>query len=191
MTISIIAVTPLQAVTPPLPAGDVATAYTATLVAKGGVTPYVWSIISGQLPLRAEAEVHHGIISGIPILKTTANFSVQVQDANLTKSAPQSLNIVINTGTAISNTLLSGPYSFLFQGFDSGGNVEMAGFSRPTAAALFRRAARQQSFGRDAGRVHGIVLYRNLQHRDRWPRDDATDHYEQQGCDEHHELHTG
>jgi hypothetical protein len=37
------------------------------------------------------------------------------------------LSIVINTGTASSNTLLSGSYSFLFHGFDSGGNVEMAG----------------------------------------------------------------
>ena len=127
VTISIIAVTPLQAVTPPLPAGDVATAYTATLVAKGGVTPYVWSIVGGQLPSGLKLNAATGVISGIPILKTTANFSVQVQDANLTKSAPQSLSIVINTGTAVSNTLLSGPYSFLFQGFDSGGNVEMAG----------------------------------------------------------------
>src|SRR5271155_1902447 len=43
VTISIIAVAPLQAVTPPLPAGAVATGYTANLVAKGGVTPYTWS----------------------------------------------------------------------------------------------------------------------------------------------------
>ncbi len=127
VTISIIAVTPLQAVTPPLPAGDVATAYTANLVAKGGVTPYVWSIVGGQLPSGLKLNAATGIISGIPILKTTANLSVQVEDANLTKSAAQSLSIVINTGTAVSNTLFSGPYSFLFHGFDSGGNVEIAG----------------------------------------------------------------
>jgi hypothetical protein len=127
VTISISTVTPLQAVTPPLPAGDVATAYTANLVAKGGVTPYVWSIVGGQLPSGLKLNAATGIISGIPILKTTANFSVQVEDANLTKSAPQALSIVINTGTAVSNTLLSGPYSFLFHGFDAGGNVEIAG----------------------------------------------------------------
>src|SRR5277367_807052 len=127
VTISIITVAPLQAVTPPLPAGAVATGYTANLVATGGVTPYTWSITSGQLPSGLKLSPTTGIISGIPILTTTANFSVQVEDANLTKSAVQSLNIVINTGTAISNTLLSGPYSFLFHGFDSGGNVEMAG----------------------------------------------------------------
>src|SRR5271170_451462 len=127
VTISIITVAPLQAVTPPLPAGAVATGYTANLVATGGVTPYTWSIASGQLPSGLTLNPTTGIISGTPILTTTANFSVQVEDANLTKSAVQSLSIVINTGTAISNTLLSGPYSFLFHGFDSGGNVEMAG----------------------------------------------------------------
>jgi hypothetical protein len=127
VTISIIAVAPLQAVTPPLPAGAVATGYTANLVAKGGVTPYTWSITSGQLPSGLKLNSTTGIISGIPILTTTADFSVQVEDANSTKSAAQPLSIVINTGTAISNTLLSGAYSFLFHGFDSGGNVEIAG----------------------------------------------------------------
>lgn len=127
VTISISTVAPLQAVTPPLPAGAVATGYTANLVAKGGVTPYTWSITSGQLPSGLKLNAATGIISGIPILTTTANFSVQVEDANLTKSAVQPLSIVINTGTAISNSLLSGSYSFLFHGFDSGGNVVIAG----------------------------------------------------------------
>jgi hypothetical protein len=127
VTISILAVAPLQAVTPPLPAGAVAAGYTANLVAKGGVAPYTWSLTGGQLPSGLKLNPTTGIISGIPILATTSNFSVQVEDANSTKSAVQSLNIVINTGTASSNTLLSGSYSFLFHGFDSGGNVEMAG----------------------------------------------------------------
>jgi hypothetical protein len=50
-----------------------------------------------------------------------------VEDTNSTKSAPQTLSIVINPGSAITNTLFSGAYSFLFHGFDSGGNVEIAG----------------------------------------------------------------
>ena len=127
VTISILAVAPLQAVTPPLAAGAVAAGYTANLVAKGGVAPYTWSLTGGQLPSGLKLNPTTGIISGIPILATTSNFSVQVEDANSTKSAVQSLSIVINTGTASSNTLLSGSYSFLFHGFDSGGNVEMAG----------------------------------------------------------------
>jgi hypothetical protein len=127
VTISVITVAPLQSVTPPLPPGDVATGYTASLVATGGVAPYTWSITSGQLPSGLKLNSANGTISGIPILSTTANFAVQVEDTNSTKSAPQTLSIVINPGSAITNTLLSGAYSFLFHGFDSGGNVEIAG----------------------------------------------------------------
>jgi hypothetical protein len=127
VTISVITVAPLQAVTPPLPAGDVAVGYTANLVATGGVTPYTWSITGGQLPSGLKLNSATGIISGIPILTTTANFSVQVKDSNSTTSAPQSLSITINPGSAVTNSLFSGNYSFLFHGFDSGGNVEMAG----------------------------------------------------------------
>jgi hypothetical protein len=58
---------------------------------------------------------------------TTAKFSVQVQDSNLTTSTPQPLSIAVAAGTASPTTLFSGAYSFLFHGFDSGGNVEMAG----------------------------------------------------------------
>jgi hypothetical protein len=127
VTISVITVAPLQSVTPPLPPGDVATGYTASLVATGGVAPYTWSITSGQLPSGLKLNSANGTISGIPILSTTANFAVQVEDTNSTISAPQTLSIVINPGSAITNTLLSGAYSFLFHGFDSGGSVEIAG----------------------------------------------------------------
>ena len=127
VTISVITVAPLQSVTPPLPPGTVATGYTASLVATGGVAPYTWSIVSGQLPSGLKLNSASGTITGVPILSTTANFTVQVEDTNSTKSAPQTLSIVISPGSAITNSLLSGAYSFLFHGFDSGGNVEMAG----------------------------------------------------------------
>jgi len=127
VTISVITVSPLQAVTPPLPSGDVAVGYNASLVATGGVPPYTWSITSGQLPSGLKLDPTTGVISGTPILTTTANFAVRVEDSNSTTSTPQSLSIAINPGTAITNSLFSGAYSFLFHGFDSGGNVEMAG----------------------------------------------------------------
>jgi len=127
VTISILALAPLKAVTPPLPSGDVAVGYNASLVATGGVPPYTWSVTSGQLPSGLKLDPTTGAISGIPILTTTSNFAVEVEDSNSTVSAPQSLSIAINPGTAIINSLFSGAYSFLFHGFDSGGNVEMAG----------------------------------------------------------------
>src|SRR6202041_2080313 len=132
VTISILAVAPLQAVTPPLPAGAVAAGYTANLVAKGGVAPYTWSLTGGQLPSGLKLNPTTGIISGIPILATTSNFSVQVEDANSTKSAVQSLSIVINTGTASSNTLLSGSYSFLFTGSQFTGTYTIGSDGRGT-----------------------------------------------------------
>ena len=127
VTISVITVAPLQAVTPPLPAGDVAVGYSANLVATGGVPPYTWSITGGQLPSGLKLNSATGIISGTPILVTTSKFSVQVEDSNLTTSTPQPLSIAVAAGTASPTTLFSGAYSFLFHGFDAGGNVEIAG----------------------------------------------------------------
>jgi len=52
----------------------------------------------------------------------------QVSDSEATPvTASQALTLTVVTGTTSTNSLLSGSYSFLFQGFDSGGNVVIAG----------------------------------------------------------------
>jgi putative Ig domain-containing protein len=119
--------------------GTTATAYTATLNASGGVPPYVWSVIQGQLPsgliLSTQAN-GTGTITGVPLLVTTANFTVQVADSAVNPAngnpAPATssaqFSIAIGAGAANSgNSLLSGQYSFLFKGFDSDGAVTLAG----------------------------------------------------------------
>jgi hypothetical protein len=127
VSITVTTVPPLQSVTPALSTGAVAVAYNGTLKATGGVQPYTWSIASGQLPSGLQLDAASGAITGTPILATTANFSVQVKDANSTVSAPQALTLTIAIGTASTNELINGPYSFLFHGFDANGNVLMAG----------------------------------------------------------------
>ncbi len=117
----------------PLTTGTTATAYSATLNASGGVPPYTWSIVQGQLPaglVLSTLANGTATISGTPTLVNTSTFKVQVADSEVnpangtpdpaTNSAQ--FTIAIAAGTT-NNTLLTGPYTFLFRGFDSDGPV--------------------------------------------------------------------
>lgn len=131
LVISIQAPQPLQATTAPLPPGMTATPYSATLTAIGGIQPYTWGVISGQLPAGLSLNAQAGTITGIPILTGTATFIVQVQDSSSGAGGPakatQQLHIIISTGSISSNSLINGFYSFLFNGFDDNGTVLIAG----------------------------------------------------------------
>jgi hypothetical protein len=114
-----------------LPSGTTATAYNAPLLASGGVGPYTWTLTSGQLPSGLTL-APNGTISGLPVLATTApdQFTVQVQDSEVTQANPpitQALSISITAGASNANSLISGSYSFLFNGYDSNGSVAIAG----------------------------------------------------------------
>jgi hypothetical protein len=113
-----------------LPNGNVGIAYTATLAAAGGVTPYTWSISSGSLPSWAQLDSLTGVISGTPDAKGTTNFTVQVTDSSATPvSATQALSITINPAIGPNAGELKGNYAFLLQGFDdaSGNQFAIAG----------------------------------------------------------------
>jgi Putative Ig domain len=129
VTITVAGAPTLKAVTPTLPSGSVATAYSAILVATGGVPPYTWSVTSGQLPSGLRLNAQSGTISGIPILVTNSSFTVQVADSVGSPAASQNLTIGVIAGTVnATNTLLSGSYSFFFNGFDAASsNVTIAG----------------------------------------------------------------
>jgi hypothetical protein len=64
-----------------LPNGTQNSGYTATLMASGGTTPYVWSI-GGVLPAGLTLNSTSGIISGTPYFLGMSNFTVSVRDAN-------------------------------------------------------------------------------------------------------------
>ncbi|HXA77106.1 MAG TPA: Ig domain-containing protein [Candidatus Acidoferrales bacterium] len=146
----------------PLASGATGNAYSATLNASGGVTPYTWSVIQGQLPaglvLSSQAN-GTGTITGTPTLVTTSTFTLQVTDSEVnpatgtpdpaTNSAPFTLSITAGTAN---NTLLSGQYAFLFNGFDSDGPVELVG-------TLTANGDGQITSGSvDSNRVSGVAL---------------------------------
>lgn len=64
-----------------MPGGEVGIAYTATLTATGGATPYNWSIDSGVLPpgLTLGAD---GSVSGVPSAAGTFTVSVKATDSD-------------------------------------------------------------------------------------------------------------
>jgi Putative Ig domain len=131
LSITIQTPAPLSITTPSLPTGTVAAGYSASLQATGGNAPYTWALIEGQLPsglTLSTASNSTGTVSGIPVLAGTSTFTVQVTDSEVvpvTKTA--TLSMVINAGTTGGNSLFTGTYSFLFQGFDTGGPVAIVG----------------------------------------------------------------
>ena len=75
------------------PAGQVSAAYSQTLHASGGTAPYTWSISDGALP--SGLSLSSAQISGTPSVAGTANFTVQVVDANST-SVTRALSITVS-----------------------------------------------------------------------------------------------
>ena len=63
-----------------LPSGTEGVPYTANLQAAGGVPPYTWSLLSGELPSGFNLS-QAGVISGTPGSNGTSMFSVQVTDS--------------------------------------------------------------------------------------------------------------
>jgi Putative Ig domain len=131
MSITINAPPPLSITTHSLPPGTVAGGYSAALEAAGGIAPYTWTLVQGQLPSGLTLRTQNnstGTISGIPVLAGTSTFTVEVSDSEvvpITKTA--TFSVVISPGTASGNSLFNGTYVFLFQGFDTGGPVSIVG----------------------------------------------------------------
>lgn len=120
---------PLAITTTALPSGTTGTAYNFSLQASGGIAPYAWTVVSGQPPSGLTLR-SNGLLSGTPVLVTPSDtFMVQVQDSEVTPQTtpPQTLSISIVAGSGNDNSLISGAYSFLFNGFDSSGSVMIAG----------------------------------------------------------------
>ena len=84
--------TSLQIVTNSLASGMVGAAYSATLTASGGTSPYSWTLASGTLPAGLTMSTA-GAISGQPTTAGTYAFSAQVTDA---ATSPQSATTLMS-----------------------------------------------------------------------------------------------
>jgi len=85
---------PLNITTTSLPNGAIGVAYSQTLQATGGTTPYTWSIPSGSLPSGLSLTQSTGVISGTPTAIGTSNFTARVTDA-VSATDDQALSIAI------------------------------------------------------------------------------------------------
>jgi hypothetical protein len=112
---------PLTMTTTSLPGGTVSNAYSATLAASGGTTPYAWSITSGSLPGGLTLNATNGLISGVPTNTGASSFTVKVSDAsNPVQNATNALSLSITApstfvsiwpATAVPGTADGGPDS--------------------------------------------------------------------------------
>jgi hypothetical protein len=93
-----VAVTPVTISTSSLPGGTVSSAYSSTLAAAGGTTPYSWSLSAGSLPAGLTLS-GSGVISGTPTAAGTSSFTIKVTDSSAqSDTANLSLAISVATG---------------------------------------------------------------------------------------------
>src|SRR5207302_1344801 len=69
-----------------LPSGTQNAAYSASMSAAGGTTPYSWSVVSGSLPAGLSLASASGAISGTPSGSGSSTFTIQAADSNAQKT---------------------------------------------------------------------------------------------------------
>ncbi|MCL4788460.1 MAG: DUF4082 domain-containing protein, partial [Verrucomicrobia bacterium] len=82
-----------------LPDGQKGTAYSATLTASGGDSPYAWSVVAGQLPSGLSLNDTTGVLDGTPTRAGFFNFTVQVTDS-ASQTASSSFTVLITNAPA-------------------------------------------------------------------------------------------
>ena len=99
----------LAITTTSLPAGLVGQAYSATVVATGGTTPYKFSITTGTLPAGLSLNAVTGAITGTPTTTGTSPFTVTVTDSSSpVQTAHANLSITVDPALMITTTSLPG-----------------------------------------------------------------------------------
>jgi hypothetical protein len=104
-SLTILVATAVSINTTSLPLGMAGVAYSATLQATGGTTPYSWSVSSGSLPAGLSLNASSGVVSGTPTQSGTFSFTAQATDA-ASRTAQQSLSILVSAALSITTTSL-------------------------------------------------------------------------------------
>jgi len=113
--------TPLAISTTSLPSGQVGAAYSTTLGASGGTTPYTWTLTSGTLPVGLALNASSGAVAGTPTA-TASNLALtfQVKDSGspaqaksviLTLTISPALPTLVITTASLPNGQVGSPYS--------------------------------------------------------------------------------
>jgi large repetitive protein len=128
LTINIQTAQPLSISPSTLPGATTATPYTTALSVSGGIPPYTWKQVSGQLPSGLNFAPGTATISGTPVLAGNSTFTVSVSDSEVPTPATTSATYTITVAAGTNNnSLLNGQYTFLFKGFDDNGAVAIVG----------------------------------------------------------------
>jgi hypothetical protein len=125
-----------------LPNGTAGTAYSATLAATGGTTPYTWSISSGSPPASVTLSAS-GALSGTPTTSGSSSFTAQVMDSAggaTTKTYTMTVAPVLTTAAAT----CSGPYGNCGDPYEGSGGppstytaIPSCGSITPTSKAYY------------------------------------------------------
>ncbi len=128
--VSITVVSPLTLAGGPQPDGIVGVAYTTSLAAAGGSTPYSWSIAAGALPPGLGISATTGVISGTPTTKGTFAFTVQVKDS-LGATATAAVSININSPLSMTGVLPNGTVGVAYSA-----TINAAGGTTPYSCSI-------------------------------------------------------
>src|ERR1700761_7313976 len=73
----------LQMQVPPPAGAFVGQDYTLPLTVTGGIMPYTWQVVSGDLPPGLRVQSHKGAIVGMPTTPGTYHFTVAIVDSSI------------------------------------------------------------------------------------------------------------
>jgi hypothetical protein len=105
----VVSVVALSITTSSLPDGTIGTAYSQTLAAAGGTTPYAWSVTTGSLPAGLTLNSSTGAITGTPTAAGSSPFTVQVADSSRAgATATKALSIAIASPLTVTPSSLPG-----------------------------------------------------------------------------------